>query len=932
MVELLRSYRIAHARVTAIEPFENTLRENTPLTSINDPGAFVEYLNQLNLKGDMVLDELKRVSAERSTFKEKLEEAEKRTKEAWDEVVKLREAKPSNGVNNDREQVPSHDTVLEYTDEPQNATGNLAEAEPAAAVVKSPTSSIKSYTPSIPGLSLFSPKSKPVEVPQPGSETEEFFSYDSELPRLENELKESQNEISKLNRGMTSLKDDLAVARESTQNMVKSLEDATRDLNTLREQKDRGELDLDQQRLASENTITRLQSDLEAADGKLRQLEMQQTSEDGKTNAELEHIRGEVTLAEKKMQDLIAEKDEAIAIATQLQLHLDNLHAEVSSMKSEQDQNVKRIKTLKGLVRNLREQLTKADEGQASAKPLQSQLNGDQTTANGLSADAKPSGEPSASKKKNKKKKKGVKAIVDSSRSTENLATTATYVEAAATAKSSETAAKFEEELNKLRILWGEKDAAIERLHRNLKGEEEMREEIESLRDELVNVGQEHVEAKDRIKNLIAEKSMIEKTASDLEKELSDLRTSRESDFAGSEQAQKDLAAQFDDLKMKAANLQTDLSVAQQLASSRFKDLTDLKTILQKAQPELTALRTENGELKAVKEELSTNVTELQKTEARHNILRSELADLKKVSSNKDADMKTLVQKLDQESTARKKSEEAFSRNSQDLQRSESEKKTLAQSLEKAANDLAQSQEGVKFLRARVQELENSLSRIERENEGLKEDIELKTAQYASAESLMSSMRDQTAEMAMQTKEARERCESLEEELGDSHRLLSERSREGETLRRLLTEVEGRAETRVREMKERMDVAIEERDKAEDEASTASRRRVRELEEVRNKLKDVERSLRRVEEDKEELEVAQRDWKKRREDLEQKVEQSVREAEDVRRAMSELRDALDESEKQARELEKQKAELRHSVEDTQLRLDKLQKSNKVCGL
>ncbi|MCJ1243200.1 hypothetical protein MMC30_000397 [Trapelia coarctata] len=947
--ELLRSYRIAHARVTAIEPFENTLRENTPLTSINDPGALVEYLNQLNLKGDMVLDELKRVSAERSNFKEKLEEAEKRTRETWDEVTKLQEANNTNGDKDDGQEVASHATAPESTDEPQGATGNLSEAEPVAAMVKSPTSSIKSYTPSIPGLSIFSPKSKPIEIPQPGSEAEEFFSYDSELPRLENELKESQNEISKLNREMTSLKDDLAVARESTQNMVKSLEDATRDLNTLREQKDRCELDLDQQRLASEKTINRLQSDLEAADGKLRQLQMQQSSEDGKTSVELERSRAEVSLAEKKIQELLAEKDKAIANATQLQLHIDDLHADVSGLNLAQDQNAKRIKTLHGLVENLREQLIKADEerirtkstaneGQGSVKSLQPQPNIEGTTTNGVTAEAKPLSEPNASKKKNKKKKKVVKASVDqdaeavleSLRLAEKPATTATVVEAATT-KSSETVAKLEEELKSLHILLGEKDAAIERLHGKLKGEEEMREEIESLRDELVNVGQEHVEAKDRIKDLIAEKSVLEKTASELEKELSDLRTSREFDIAGSEQAQKDLAAQFEDLKLKATNLQTDLSVAQQLASSRFKDLTDLRTILQKAQPELTALRTENSELKALKEELSTKITELQKTEARHNILRSELTDLKKATSTKDAEMKILVQKLDQESTARQRSEEASSRSNQDLQRSESEKKALVQSLEKASKDLAQSREELNNMRARVQELENSLSLIERESDGLKEDIELKTAQHASAESLMSSMRDQTAEMAMQTKEARERCESLEEELADAHRLLSERSREGETLRRLLTEVEARAETRVREMKERMDVALEERDKAEDEASTASRRRVRELEEVRNKLKDVERNLRRVEEDKEELEVAQRDWKKRREDLEQKAEQSTREAEDVRRAMSELQDALDESERQACELEKQKVELRHSLEDTQLRLDKVQKSNKAMS-
>ena len=60
-VTLLSSYRIAHARVGAIETFEASLREYTPLTSINDASAFVEYLGQLNVKSDMLMEELKRV-------------------------------------------------------------------------------------------------------------------------------------------------------------------------------------------------------------------------------------------------------------------------------------------------------------------------------------------------------------------------------------------------------------------------------------------------------------------------------------------------------------------------------------------------------------------------------------------------------------------------------------------------------------------------------------------------------------------------------------------------------------------------------------------------------------------------------------------------------------------------------------------------------
>src|ERR1700712_3158429 len=88
--DLLRSYRVAHARISAIEPFEATLRENTSLTSINDPGALVEYLQQNNLKTNMVMDELKRIYAERDVKKAKLEAAEQSSKNAQEELDKLR--------------------------------------------------------------------------------------------------------------------------------------------------------------------------------------------------------------------------------------------------------------------------------------------------------------------------------------------------------------------------------------------------------------------------------------------------------------------------------------------------------------------------------------------------------------------------------------------------------------------------------------------------------------------------------------------------------------------------------------------------------------------------------------------------------------------------------------------------------------------------
>jgi hypothetical protein len=147
-------------------------------------------------------------------------------------------------------------------------------------------------------------------------------------------------------------------------------------------------------------------------------------------------------------------------------------------------------------------------------------------------------------------------------------------------------------------------------------------------------------------------------------------------------------------------------------------------------------------------------------------------------------------------------------------------------------------------------------------------------------------------------------------------------------MRRLLSDVEMRADIKVRETKERLEAAIEERDRAEDEANMIGRRRAREIEELKVKAREAERALRRAEEDKEELEHAQRDWKRRREDLESETERSKQELADVRQAMAQLRDALDASGKQTNELEKEKSELRRSLEETSQRVEKLRKSNK----
>lgn len=911
----------------------------------------------------MVLDELKRVSTERDKFREELDQAKQKTKEAWDEVANLRK------ITNTNESVQSpNEEVNESRSKEEHSTGSLFEDDSLSASRIKPNST-KSRTGSIISLPLFSPGAKPTEVQEDKQNEEDFFSYDTELPRLESELKNRQNETSILRVEVKTLKGDLSVARESTQSMVGTLEVATRELQALQERKDQSDADFHAQRLFLETTCQQLRTELHEMEDKLRKSEAANSTYDIAAITKIEQrLKEKQDELEMLRSGAALENDSSHQIKT-LTLEIKDMESEIEELRAESKQSEKRSSTLDSLVKSLRAQLLDADEekqrlatqianDEKSRRILQHrvtqlQLQIERVDLAGNNADDQKKMEnatldesanvkndaihtgdaTTVGKKKNKKKKKAGKAAKSHDSDSPLIATTEQATQQSDQAEVSSSTqvmiVSLQEELDGLRALLKEKDAAIERIHGKLKDQEDLREEIETLRDDLVNVGQEHVQAKEKVKDLLAENRDLLKVVQDLEIEVARLHDTHASSRAGSEEDQKIVAEQLEKLKTKLSTLQIDLAAAQQLASSRFKDLTELRSVLQKAQPEMITLRSEVADSKAVKETLVKKEAEFSRLDARHEEIRAEVIKLKQSISDQDSEIKTLKQKIVQETTSRLKAEDITAKSRQEFQHVEVEKRQATESLDKMSRDLAKSRDDLVNCRTRLRELEQQLSQNHRDNEGLREDVELKAAQYASAQSLMASMRDQTAEMAMQMKEARDRCESLDEEVAEAHKLLSERSREGETMRRLLADIEARAESRTREWKERMETAIEERDRAEDEASTAGRRMARELEDLRNRVRESERGLKRAEEDKEELEIAQRDWKRRREELEQKSEQHANEVDEVRKAMGELRDALDESERQARELERQKAEMRRSVEDTQHRLEKLQKSNKV---
>lgn len=1110
--DLLRNYRTAHARVAAIEPFEATLREHTPLTSISDPGALIEFLNQRSVQSDMVKDELKRVSEqnrevikERDELKVKLEEAEKKAKEAFDEAAGLRKEREEGAANADAEK----DTAATESD-PLGVTDK--EADPA------PSSVAKA------------------------EEDETFFSYETELPRLEAEVEKQKDEIehqrdyiNELSTENATIRQDLETCQVDLSAMQNKITIKEREINNLQVQLQESKDHLEEARKQEQEAIDSLTktqglvSDLpeeyRKANGEPKNEEDVQREEKMKqihqnvVNALKEQVKqaeeakavaeGKVNELQFGIKRLESEADASGEIITRLRGHeaaAESWKKKLVDAENERDDAQRLAESKKGheaAVASLRSQLKRAEKDRDAAyqmildcgkcalpeaeeeRSLELAMEGstparsrgdseatEQTEVSTqptevstptLSVDSRDLGVTDAKKKKKKKSKAKKKEASDASPAMSPAPMTESSAPSISAptkenpmpsiqeliddpskandilakrqndslfrnfmrelvdrvkedrAKGAEEQTEHQQEIdNKDQLILdrekvirqkseeittltrkiGEQEAAIERLDKKLQGEDGLREEIETLREAMIEAGSESTDAKHELKTLKEQKEKLQAEFDELEaenarirKSLKDAETQRDSHLEKSkgleaeneelkssqsassvlevkmqamaeklqasettgkalqvakeacEKQIEELKAQhttngaeldakhqslskdFDELKSKATGLETDLAAANQLAQSRFKDLTDLREHLNKVQPELKRLRQETEELKTAKADFEKASGNVKRLEARETELKAEVAEHK----SENATLKDMVKKGDERSTAL---EDTYERTRKDLEQNERVRDEAVEKRDKAQADLKKVEEELKGSKTSLDDLEKQVNKFRDEAASLRDEIHLRSAQQASAQSLVDNMQDQSRELAIQMKEIKERNESLEEELGDAHRLLSERGREGETMRRLLADIEGRAESKVKDMRERLDLATEERDRAEDEASNIGRRKAREIEDLRTKLSYAEREASRAAEAREDAEKREREFKNRQDDLEQRASQAQEELAEVRSAMTQLRDALDEGERQSQDLEKQKANLRKALDEREARLEKLQKSSK----
>ncbi|KAM0664506.1 hypothetical protein ACQRIU_006364 [Beauveria bassiana] len=846
--ELLRSYRVAHKRATSIEPFEKALRENTPLTSITDPDALIEYLNQLNLRGDMVMDELKRVSAEKDEIKKKQTEAEESL----------------NKVKNQLEEM--------------EVDGGQRHTEQGAD----------------------SPEVKKKEA------GDDFFSYEDEIPQLQADVAAKADEIEKLKSEVAKLQSDLSAAKESSAGLAANLEKATKELEQTRggsEDQEKLQKNLD----SRTNEVNELTEKLRTAESELKMLQDSSSKDAEASASKVKDTEASQMAAEKRAQDLDAELAKARNATIVSKSLIDDLKSQVQKLDAEKSEKQTKIDQLTKQVNNNSSSTAAVVITETTAKPA---------TTGGASG---------GSKKKNKKKKGKGNSAIQNAAEDDNESRSSELVKQ----DSGADASVLQAEIDRLKEEIKQKDIEIERLTKKRKSEEDLQEEIETLRDNLVNIGQDHVQDKEKLKSLEQERK-------ELKAEIEQARAKLDSSTSDSTKADKvrgemdALQKDHNGLKEKISTLQSDLGAAQQLAQSRFKDLSELKEVLQKAQPELKSLRQENASLKTTKEELASKVRELMEMEKKEKELKKEIASAQKLAADRAIEIKSLKEKLSQEVGAKQKLEEAQHVSGRELRRAEASKVELSAKAEKAEAELQKLQEEAKKLRPRVKELEEQMHKLKREKAAAQEEGEFKSQQYINAQALLSSMRDQTSEMSVQLKESKSQAEAVEEELAEVQKLLQERTREAETMRRLLSDVDERADGKVREMRTRMEAAIEERERIEDESSTLARKRSREVEELKQKLRELEREMKNLTQERDDLDEKSREWRRRRDELETIEERASAEAEEMRATASQLRSALDASENQVRDGEKQRADLRRMLDDSRQRYEKIAKDLKAA--
>ncbi|BFZ57222.1 Golgin imh1 [Savitreella phatthalungensis] len=694
--------------------------------------------------------------------------------------------------------------------------------------------------------------------------------------------------------------------------------------------------------------LSSLRSELASKDQRVQELESTAASapiaETSKLEADLERLRNELDSVESDRAGAKARVQSLEKSVSELRdSQSEALNSQRKELAAKDAAQKRKIKELTDRVGELEADLSKRKDelialkvkhaqelrGAAVSKDVATETNAVEQVTEPID-EGKP--EPTEKLSKNQKKRQKKKAAgVTSVKTTETLSPeeSAKSVQApsavtnGSSSSSHDTPANLsalQAEIDKLRIEAELHKEERDRLQTRLGKSLQDAESVEEMRDMVKEVGDELVNAKERIRTLTGQLEAANSAAASAS-------TSSKRDNAETIRERDELKQKLEQAEAEKSRLAKDLEIAESLSAERFKELSKLKDQHRQYTSELSTLKTVNGALQGDKEGLESRLKsaeQLARTAERSDKdRRDEVNSLKTQLASREKELRVIQNAFKEEELKRKAEESRATTVRGEMSKMQDLRDTLTQARDDLTRQLSNVKAELERCESKLSSLQQQRATLLQERDAAREELELGRAKFDSAKSLMESQHEQTQDMQHRLREAEERRDVAEEELAESSRQLRERGREADTLRRLLTELEGSLETRVREMRERMEAAFADRDRAEDEAAAAGKRRMRELEGLQEKLVESERQHRR-------LDNAMQDSDRKASELQRQLEQIQREREErdgrheeLVGAVSDLTRSMKAAETQVTNLERERDKLRVGLQDAEQQVDRL---------
>lgn len=465
-------------------------------------------------------------------------------------------------------------------------------------------------------------------------------------------------------------------------------------------------------------------------------------------------------------------------------------------------------------------------------------------------------------------------------------------------------AKQLSEQLAGLQSEYEDLQAAHKDLQSSLKSKIE---ELDNVKDMLKEVGNELVEAKDQIKNANGVKNH---EVEDLKMQLESLRNNNSDVIKNYEKNLNELNKKVADVNERKVKLENETKTLQTALAKSNQEKDKLEKNLSESKESISKIRKEN----------STLADQLRE----YNSLKKNESVMKLSITQKEKTISYLEQQIRDYNV-----KEETTKNS--LRDAKLENKHLSKKLDTLTKEN-------ESLKKDVKKNDGSLEQYIKENGKLSERLDILQEKHDTLQNMKSnsndqvdSIRRQCEELNVKLKESNKRILSLEDELNESTSILQERTRETNTMRRLLADSENDRGIKLKELQEKFAITLEEKSKLQSELTLQTSRKTREIQELRelnmelkSEIHTLNLKIKQQQSEIEHLSSVNRN-------MQRKSSASAESSGELDNVVSSLKEALSRSEKKIRDTENINEELKDLNKDLNKKLDRLSKNYKTVS-